>query len=59
MTKNLNLKTEEPQTKRRKHRKLTKAEEEEYTREMNRLWASIREGIEKGEIVLPGWRRNP
>lgn len=43
----------------KRYRKLTKAEEEEYTREMNRIWAKISKSIQEGKIVLPEWRRNP
>lgn len=43
----------------KKRRKLTKAEEEEYTREMNAIWAKISKAIQDGQIVLPEWRRNP
>ena len=40
-------------------RKLTKAEEEEYTRLMNEAWGKIRKSIQEGKIQLPEWRRNP
>jgi len=60
MTKKSIIDTETPKAApRRKFRKLTKAEEEEYTREMNKILAKISEGIQKGEIQAPWWRQNP
>jgi len=43
----------------KKYRKLSKSEEEEYTRLINEAWVKISKSIEEGKIVLPEWRRNP
>jgi len=43
----------------KRYRKLSKAEEEEYTRLMNEAWVKISKSIEEGKIILPEWRRNP
>ncbi len=59
MTKKTSMQREATKVAPKKRRKLTKAEEEEYTREMNRIWGKISEGIQKGEIDMTGWKRNP
>jgi len=43
----------------KRYRKLSKAEEEEYGRLINEAWVKISKSIEEGKIVLPEWRRNP
>jgi len=46
-------------TPKKRYRKLSKAEEEEYTRLINEAWVKISKSIQEGKIVLPEWRRNP
>ncbi len=57
MTKKINIETEPKKAAPKKHRKLTKAEEEEYTRLMNEAWQPVREAIEEGKIQAPWWRQ--
>ena len=59
MTKKINIEGEPAKAAPKKHRKLTKAEEEEYTREMSKIMVKISKSIQEGKIQLPEWRRNP
>ena len=53
MTNKAKLEMEAPKVPRKKYRKLSKAEEEEWTREFNRFYQKISAAVQEGSIVLP------
>ena len=59
MTKKISIETEPTKAAPKKHRKLTKAEEEEYTRQFNEFFQKVSKAVQEGQIVLQEWRRNP
>ncbi len=57
MTKKIKIENEATKVTPEKRRKLTHAEEEEYTRLMNEAWQPVREAIEEGKIQALWWRQ--
>ncbi|HEX8464318.1 MAG TPA: hypothetical protein VF627_06850 [Abditibacterium sp.] len=55
MTKHRKIEAQAP-AKSEKPRKLSKAEEEEYTRLMNEAWQEISKSIQAGKIKALWWR---